>query len=418
MIKFVQVGAHIGQNDFASTITKTSDIEFGLLIEPLPQLLPILKESYKDIPNIIIENKAITTEGSKELTFYVDINDPITELSSLNKQHLIDHNISEDNIKEIVVQGEKLETILDYYDIKELDWLFIDVEGLDCDILLDFNILKYKIHSIVFEYTHSDGAFSKGGPKLNKLIDKMTSLNYEISSLDTGNLLCTLKPKMNIIYRGCNIESPDTLLRHGRPEGFSKIDCFYTLHRAIKNSNNSVNKVFIVIDGDKGYLSDYIESLGYDVTYINFKSNEKSLKYCYDLASSLHDLSNIYFIEDDYWHTENAINIINEGVNNFGLVTGYDHMDRYTQVDDISYGKDYIKLSENHYWRTAESTTCTWAVSKEIYNKIASIAKEELLNDRNFFRKLYQSNIRLHTPIPPVSTHLMVGGISPFFKFD
>lgn len=417
MIKFVQVGAHIGQNDFASTITKTSNVEFGLLIEPLPQLLPYLKESYKDVPNIIIENKAVTVEGSKKLTFYVDINDPITELSSLNKQHLIDHNITEKDIQEIIVQGEKLETILDYYNVKELDWLFVDVEGYDCDILLDFDFSKYKIDSIVFEYTHSDGAFSKGGPKLNKLIDKMTSLNYEISSLDTGNLLCKLKPKIDIIYRGCNLESPDNTLRPGRPEGFSKIDCFYTLHRAIKNYNN-VGDVYIIIDGDKGYLSDYIESLGYKVTYVDFKSNEKSLKYCYDLASSIQNSNNIYFIEDDYWHTENALSVINEGVNNFDLVTGYDHTDRYTRIDDITYGKDYIKLSENHYWRTAESTTCTWAVSKALYSKIENIAKKELLNDRNFFRSLYQSNIRLHTPIPSVSTHVMVNYVSPFFKFD
>lgn len=417
MIKFVQVGAHIGQNDFASTITKTSNVEFGLLIEPLPQLLPYLKESYKNIPNIIIENKAITTEGSKELIFYVDVNDPITELSSLNKQHLIDHNIAEKDIQEVTVQGEKLETILDYYNVKELDWLFVDVEGYDCDILLDFDFSKYKIDSVVFEYTHSDGAFSKGGPKLNKLIDKMTSLNYEISLLDAGNLLCKLKSKLNIIYRGCNLESPNTPQRSGRPEGFNKIDCFYTLHRAIKNYNN-INEVHIVIDGDKGYLSDYIESLGYKVTYVDFKSNEKSLKYCYDLASSIQDSNNIYFIEDDYWHTENALSVINEGINNFDLVTGYDHMDRYTRTDDITYGKDYIKLSENHYWRTAESTTCTWAVSRALYNKIENIAKEELLNDRNFFRKLYQSNIRLHTPIPSVSTHLMVGYVSPFFKFS
>ena len=223
--------------------------------------------------------------------------------------------------------------------------------------------------------------------------------------------------KINIIYRGCNLESPKDPLRKGRPEGFDKTDCFYTLHRTIENSNN-IDKIFIIIDGDKGFLSDYIESLGYDITYINVRSNEKSLKYCYNLASSIPDSNNIYFVEDDYWHTENALNVINEGINNFDLVTGYDHMDRYTRTDDITHGKEYIKLSENYYWRTAESTTCTWAVSRALYDKVADIAKEELLNDRSFFRRLYQSNIRLHTPIPAVSTHLMSDYISPFFKFN
>lgn len=223
--------------------------------------------------------------------------------------------------------------------------------------------------------------------------------------------------KINIIYRGCNLESPKDPLRKGRPEGFDKTDCFYTLHRAIENSNN-IDKIFIIIDGDKGFLSDYIESLGYNITYINVRSNEKSLKYCYDLAHSLDDSNNIYFIEDDYWHVENALDIINEGVENLGLVTGYDHLDRYVRTDDITLGKEHIVLTENRHWRTAESTTCTWAVSKTIFNKIFILAQQELLNDRRFFRTLIsQYNIRLFTPIPSVSTHLMADHISPFFEF-
>jgi hypothetical protein len=213
--------------------------------------------------------------------------------------------------------------------------------------------------------------------------------------------------KINIIYRGCNLESPNESLRTGRPKGFDKTDCFYTLHRAIENSTN-IGKIFIIIDGDRGYLSDYIESLGYEIIYINVRSNEKSLEYCYDLASSLKDSNNIYFIEDDYWHTEDAIDIINEGVNDLGLVTGYDHLDRYVRNDDITFGQEKIVLTKSRHWRTAESTTCTWASSREVFNKISFIAKNELLNDRRFFRNLITNlNIRLFTPIPSVSTHLM-----------
>jgi hypothetical protein len=226
-----------------------------------------------------------------------------------------------------------------------------------------------------------------------------------------------MNTKLDIIYRGCNLENPAEPLRPGRPYGFDKTECFYTLHRAI-NFSNKIGNIYIIIDGDKGYLSDYIESLGYDIIYINKKSNKYSLNYCYEFANILQDCNNIYFIEDDYWHTENSLNTINEGVNSFGLVTGYDHMDRYTQADDITYGKETIKISEKYYWRTAESTTCSWAASKNIYNQISDIAIEELLEDRNFFRRLIiEKNIRLHTPIPAVSTHVYNGVISPFFNF-
>jgi len=192
-MKFVQIGAHIGKNDFASDIVKTKSIEFGLLIEPLPHLIPHLIESYKDIPNIIIENKAVTIGDNQKLKFFFDKVDPITELSSLNREHLVNHKISSENIGEIEVDGETFDTILKRYDINELDWLFVDTEGFDCDILLSINFFKYKIDSIIFEYTHSDGAFSKGGKKLDKLMHRLISFDYEVSELDGGNLICKLK---------------------------------------------------------------------------------------------------------------------------------------------------------------------------------------------------------------------------------
>ena len=229
--------------------------------------------------------------------------------------------------------------------------------------------------------------------------------------------MCEPKTKLNIIYRGCNLENPNESLRPGRSNGFDKRKCFDTLDRAIKNYNY-VDKIFIIIDGEKGYLSDYIESKGYDVRYIDVKSNQRSLSYCYDLAHSLEDNNNLYFIEDDYWHTEDALTIINEGVEQVGLVTGYDHPDRYTNNDDITYGNEHIVLSKNRHWRAAESTTCTWACSMKIFSQIYNIANEELLEDRRFFRKLYlEKNIRLFTPIPAVSSHMMENYDSPFFKF-
>ena len=193
MIKFVQIGAHIGQNDFASTVIKNSNIEFGLLIEPLPHLIPHLIESYKDFSNIIIENKAVTINTNEKLKFFYDKIDPITELSSFNRDHLINHSITDENIGEIIVDGETFNSILERHSINELNWLFIDTEGYDCDILLSIDLTKYKIDSIVFEYTHSDGAFSRGGQKLDKVIEKLTKFNYEISPLDGSNLICKLK---------------------------------------------------------------------------------------------------------------------------------------------------------------------------------------------------------------------------------
>ena len=93
-MRFIQVGAHIG-NDEAFDIIKNYDIELGILIEPLPQLIPKLKKAYKDIPNIIIENKAIAVNNSDSISFYIDKNNIYWKLIS----NISNHNENYDLIK-------------------------------------------------------------------------------------------------------------------------------------------------------------------------------------------------------------------------------------------------------------------------------------------------------------------------------
>ena len=132
-MKFLQVGVHIG-NDEAFEIIKNHNIELGILVEPLPHLIPHIKENYRNIKNIVIENKAIAINNAEDISFFYDINDLITELGSMKKEHLLEHNINEENIKEIKVKTETLNSMMDRYNITELDYLFIDTEGFDYDI--------------------------------------------------------------------------------------------------------------------------------------------------------------------------------------------------------------------------------------------------------------------------------------------
>lgn len=187
-MKFIQIGAHVG-NDEAFEIIKKHNIELGVLIEPLPYLIPHLKENYKNIKNIHIENIAINSSNlDNNFYLYVDIRDPFTQLSSVDKTHLIHHGVPEDKIKQIPIKTSTLEQILDKYSIKELDYLFIDTEGLDCDILLDLDFNKFKINNIYFETSHSDGAFSHGGIKLNSIIEKLKSHNFKYTQINNSNI--------------------------------------------------------------------------------------------------------------------------------------------------------------------------------------------------------------------------------------
>src|SRR6185369_12150320 len=100
----------------------------------------------------------------------------------------------------------------------------------------------------------------------------------------------------------------------------------------------------------------------------------------------------IYFLEDDYLHLPRGIHDIYHGAKCFGLVTGYDHYDRYRTTDDVTNKCECIAFNEetHSHWRSAESTTCTWAVTSEMWKVLGETAYAFGLDDRGFFRALFK----------------------------
>jgi len=224
--------------------------------------------------------------------------------------------------------------------------------------------------------------------------------------------------KLDIIYRCCNSEvEPDDVRYYKfynmekpepfRPKWFNKIKCLNTFLESVKLNKDFVNNVIFVHDGPKGKLYDNIPK-EYQTICIDHKNNESSLIETFKIADTLND--NVYFVEDDYLHLPNSIKVIAQGVESFNLVTGYEHPDRYKRDDDITLGKEYIAFSQKTkcHWRTVESTCCTWATTRKLWQGIVGdFAKTYKLEDRQLFRNLYnQHNIRLWNPIPAVTTQV------------
>jgi hypothetical protein len=211
---------------------------------------------------------------------------------------------------------------------------------------------------------------------------------------------------IDVIYRCCNSEIDSNVLRHDRPNWFNKFKCLDTFLNSYNLSKDKVENIIFLHDGPKGRLYDAIPK-NLSIIEVNYRDNESSLLETFKIADSLKN--DIYFLEDDYLHLPNSIDVIYYGLKNFKLVTGYDHSDRYTRNDDITFGKEHIAFSKktNCHWRTAESTTCTWATTRELWNStVGEFAKFYKLNDRELFRNLFTKHgIRLWTPIPGVTTH-------------
>tara|TARA_Y100000385_G_scaffold290650_1_gene364734 strand:+ start:226 stop:810 length:585 start_codon:yes stop_codon:yes gene_type:complete len=193
-MKIIQIGANNGKDDTFKFIKDHKDeIELAVIIEPIPfvNVIDPLKEQYKEIDNAIIENIAISLDEKESMTLYY-LENSNYEVSSFNSHHTKTHspNLEEFPLKEIQVPCSTINQIIDKYNIKKLDYLFIDAEGLDVHIIgsIDFNACD--IDNIIFEAVHTDGPF-KSENNLREIQEYLRSMGYSLSKYDSFCLIAS-----------------------------------------------------------------------------------------------------------------------------------------------------------------------------------------------------------------------------------
>jgi FkbM family methyltransferase len=175
-MNIVQIGSNDATDDcfaFIESIDKKL-IDNLILIEPQVKYNTKLKEKYKDIKNLYIENIVIIdNEEIDQTNFYMVIDNIGTkdQISSIDKKHTLKHGISEDEITHIKVKCSTINKILKKYNIYELDYLFIDAEGTDSIIIKSIDYKKYNIQNIEYENLHIDN---------NDLCNFLESKGYKV----------------------------------------------------------------------------------------------------------------------------------------------------------------------------------------------------------------------------------------------
>jgi FkbM family methyltransferase len=162
----IQIGVANG-DDFVKEFILNNKDYYIYLIEPVEASIPLIENSYSFTENKTIWNFAISKTNGY-LTFYTDINEGgNNQVASIYKNHLMAHQRTLEQIKEQIVPCLDLNTLINFV-IKnnEIEYLFIDTEGHDCDILLSTDFSKLNIKNIIFETAHSEGALTSGGQKL------------------------------------------------------------------------------------------------------------------------------------------------------------------------------------------------------------------------------------------------------------
>lgn len=162
-MKIVQIGSNCGHDELSHYVHSKfdynpQDVELHL-IEPNPMVLNSLEKSYMAFPNAFIYNLAIKSPFQKESEieiFYYEDN-PHQEVASIKMSHLEKHRGMEGcraGIKSFVSECWSLDTFLTWKKLFNIDWLYIDAEGMDAEILLTFDWKKYSIKKVEFEHLH------------------------------------------------------------------------------------------------------------------------------------------------------------------------------------------------------------------------------------------------------------------------
>jgi len=187
-MNLVQLGANSG-DDHVLRFIKESNIKFDniLLVEPMPLVINKLKENYKDIENVSIEELAIVSDESlEEVNIYYDKESPNHEVSSLDKKHLKDHGPGDERISQFTVKAMTFDKLLTKHELININYLYTDCEGMDFKILLSIDFEKFNIENIFFESFLP--SFIPESPQRNEeyiqLMEKFEKYNYTLKNTD------------------------------------------------------------------------------------------------------------------------------------------------------------------------------------------------------------------------------------------
>ena len=189
----VQIGANDGVrfDDLNEFINKYK-IE-SLLVEPVKDNFQKLQKKYNNVQFVTLENSAIFTSNKDLILYKVDekflhyYGVHIPGITSLDKSHLLKHGVKLKHIVNESVNSITINELFNKHNIKNLDLLYIDAEGYDGNLVLDFLLHSILKPIIIFEYIHIQNEI------FNKVISKLNN-SYKIFSLN-GNVICIPKNK-------------------------------------------------------------------------------------------------------------------------------------------------------------------------------------------------------------------------------
>jgi hypothetical protein len=222
---------------------------------------------------------------------------------------------------------------------------------------------------------------------------------------------------MKIIYR-----ISDAGYKKDKPEYINNEACLANAVKTFGSDN------FIVIAdnvSEETYLMicKYVKSSS--IMKVSVGHGAGTFNLALDKALLLDDDEIVYFLENDYLHTSDAKEVLEDSFNlNPAFVSLYDHPDKY--LDPARGGNPYcqggaedtrVYLSKLSHWKITNSTTMTFAAKAKTLKEVEPLLRKHTQgsypNDFNMFLELRDNNRILITPIPGKATHGETAWLSP-----
>ena len=178
---FVHLGAGAGDLD------KRSDLRCGFtefikknysnnskifIVEANPANIKKLKACYKDFKNVNIFNFAISNNNLNKLKLYYATEDsPHYQVCSSDIKHVKKH-YPDSKIQSFYIKSISINNFFKNNLLYNIDYLSIDIEGLDYEVLMSINFNIFKIKNLSIEYLHLDKTQKK------KLIRYLSKKGY------------------------------------------------------------------------------------------------------------------------------------------------------------------------------------------------------------------------------------------------
>jgi FkbM family methyltransferase len=198
--KIVQIGSHDGMDEVREMVKE--GLYSCLLVEPNPTPFSHLEHNYSFTKNCIFENCAVSDHDGEICIHFSTFDSAVSNSmhSSVDLAHVLRHGTPPENIDTQRVKCFTLHSLLEKHgwDREEVDHLYIDAEGHDCDIILSTDFSRLNISSVTFETTHTDGAFMRG-EKFERTVRHLDGHGYFVNArMSTSSDLTMTKRRHHV----------------------------------------------------------------------------------------------------------------------------------------------------------------------------------------------------------------------------